>query len=195
MSYTGLTEAVSQNAVHLGGNLLEGDPYSYSPSVWDYLIKRFSPNSLLDLGSGLGHAATYFHSAGLKVLAVDGLNENCSRAIFPTVQVDLTKNKVITKVDLVHCQEVVEHIEEVYLDNLLSSLACGRVIVITHAFPGQGGHHHVNCQPPEYWIDNLRRYNCELLVEDTKRLKSLAQLDGATYLSTSGMIFSNKARF
>ena len=30
---------------------------------------------------------------------------------------DLTKGPVVARVDLVHCQEVVEHIEERYLDN------------------------------------------------------------------------------
>ncbi len=192
MNYSGLTQVADDKSRHLGGNVVEGDPFTFAPSVWDYLIKRFSVSSILDLGSGLGYSASYFHNAGLKVLATDGLIDNCTNAIFPTLQVDLTKTRVVAKVDLVHCQEVVEHIGIEYLDNLLSSLACGRFIVMTNALPGQGGHHHVNEQPTEYWIENLKRYNCDVLVEDTNRIRRLALLDNAKYLAQTGLVFSNK---
>jgi hypothetical protein len=192
MMYAGLTTRASEDAPHLGGNIAEGDPYTYSPSVWDYLIKRFGISSVLDLGSGMGYSSSYFHKAGMKVLAVDGMLNNCINAIYPTVQIDLTKSKVLARVDLVHCQEVVEHIEERYLDNLLSSLACGKFIVMTNALPGQGGHHHVNEQPVDYWIEKLKKYNCQVLVEDSKRIRKLAQLDNAKYLAETGMVLVNQ---
>ncbi len=191
MTYAGLSGRANNNTPYLGGNIIEGDPFTYSPSVWDYLIKRFSIDSVLDLGSGMGYSSNYFHKAGLKVLAVDGMLENCMNAIYPTVQVDLTKSKVSARVDLVHCQEVVEHIEEKYLDNLLSSLTCGRFIVMTNALPGQGGHHHVNEQPTEYWIENLRKYHCEVLVEDSNRIRRLAHIDNARYLAQTGLVLVN----
>jgi len=188
-TYSGLSVVAMD---HLGGNILEGDPFTYAPSVWDYLTKRFALESVLDLGSGLGYSANYFNNLGLKVLAVDGLASNCELAIYPTIQVDLTKSKVVTKVDLVHCQEVVEHIEEEHIDNLLGSLTCGRIIVMTNALPGQGGYHHVNEQPTSYWIENLQKHNCEPLLEDTKRIRQLAHIDGAHYLAKTGVVFFNK---
>ncbi|WP_413483455.1 hypothetical protein [Morganella psychrotolerans] len=89
---------------------------------------------------------------------------------------------------------MVEHIDEMYLDHLLNSFACGRVLVMTHAFPGQGGHHHVNEQPPEYWIEQLKRYNFELLSEDTRRIRIMAEKEGAIYMANSGMVFINRNR-
>jgi 2-polyprenyl-3-methyl-5-hydroxy-6-metoxy-1,4-benzoquinol methylase len=76
MSYAGLTDVTDEAERHLGGNVLEGDPFTFSPNVWDYLIKRFALKTVLDLGSGMGHTANYFHRAGLQVVAVDGLKEN-----------------------------------------------------------------------------------------------------------------------
>lgn len=184
---------INENTAHVGGNISEGDPRTFAPSVWDYLTKRFAIKSVMDLGSGMGYSADYFYKSGVKVLAVDGMPENCKQANYPTIHIDLTKSKALARVDLVHCQEVVEHIEEKFLDNLLSSLTSGRFIVMTHAFPGQGGHHHVNEQPTEYWIEHLRRYNCEVLVEDTNRVRKLAQNDGAVYLAESGLVLVNKA--
>jgi hypothetical protein len=194
MSYEGLVMTDGDiNASHVGGNIIEGDPHTFSPKAWNYLISRFALKSVMDLGSGRGYAARYFYKQGIEVLAVDGMKENCYAAIYPTVHIDLSLDKVETRVDLVHCVEVVEHISEEYLDNLLASLACGRFIVMTNALPGQGGHHHVNEQPTEYWIDHLKRYNCEVLVEDTQRIKNFAKEDGAWYLSQSGMVLANRS--
>src|ERR1039458_2261221 len=109
-------EVVSPETPHLGGNIRMGDPETYSPTVWDYVIGRFGLESVMDLGSGVGNAPAYFRRKGLRVVAVDGLEENIDTAIFPTVLHDLTQGPMRTRVDLVHCQEVVEHIEEQYLD-------------------------------------------------------------------------------
>jgi SAM-dependent methyltransferase len=194
MLKSGLQYAIDRSAPHLGGNVKAGDPYTYCPSVWDYVIARFCIRSVLDLGSGCGNAANYFHKAGLGVIAVDGLPENVATAFYPTVLHDLTNGPIGTRVDLVHCQEVVEHIEEQYLDHLLDSLLCGRIILMTHALPEQGGYHHVNLQPPEYWIDHLERRGCSLLEADTARVRDFASKDDAAHMARTGLVFINSAR-
>jgi len=194
MSYVGLREITSAEEGHLGGNIREGDPFTYSPRAWDYVLDRFAIRSILDLGSGLGYSSQYFFQKGRQVIAVDGLVENCAAAVYPTLKHDLNSGPVFCSVDLVHCQEVVEHIEEQYLDHVLASLACGKFVLVTHAMPGQGGHHHVNLKPPEYWRSNMARFECEVMEEDTKRLRKLAQADGASYLASTGLLFANKRR-
>jgi hypothetical protein len=173
---------------HLGGNIRSGDPHTFAPSVWDYVLRRFCIQSVLDLGSGLGYSSSYFFKSGCKVLAVDGLESNCRNASYPTLEFDLTKGKINTKVDLVHCQEVVEHIEEKYLDNLLGSMCTGQFILMTNALPGQGGYHHVNEQPTEYWISHFTRLGYVVLHEDTLRIRRLAEVDGAIYLARTGLL-------
>ena len=93
-----------------------------------------------------------------------------------------------------HCQEVVEHIEEAFLENLLQSLACGKFILMTHALPGQGGYHHVNEKPTEYWVEHLRRYNCHVLAEDTARVRKLAEAENARFLAQTGLVLVNRSR-
>jgi SAM-dependent methyltransferase len=194
MSYGGLQGVYSQVNSHLGGNVREGDPFTFSPKVWRYVMDRFAIQTILDLGSGLGYSARYFHDLGKIVIAVDGLKENIEKAIFPTIRIDLEKGPVECAVDLTHCQEVVEHVHEKYLDNLLQSMSCGKFILMTHALPGQGGHHHVNEKPAEYWIEHMARYHCVVLEEDTRRIRKLAIEDGADYLSRSGLLLANKKR-
>jgi SAM-dependent methyltransferase len=194
MFYQGLEGAASSETPHLGGNITVGDPFTFCPLAWRYVTTRFCVKSVLDLGSGCGNASFFFHKEGLQVLAVDGLAANINRSLYPAVMLDLTRDPINTSVDLVHCQEVVEHIAEQFLGNLLSSLTTGKYILMTHALPGQGGHHHVNEQLPAYWIDHLKRVGCDLLVEDTLRIRKLAALDDACYLANTGLLFCNKSR-
>jgi SAM-dependent methyltransferase len=190
MSYEGLTFVGNRAVAHLGGNIKEGDPFTFSPGVWDYVINRFALGSILDLGSGMGYAAEYFFKKGIRVVAVDGMDENVSNSVYPTVQIDLTKSAVRCNVDLVHCQEVVEHVDEKHLQNVLDSLSNGQFILMTHALPGQGGHHHVNLQPSEYWTAHLSRCGYVQMIEDTARMRRIAAAEGAIYLAQSGLLFA-----
>jgi hypothetical protein len=92
-------------------------------------------------------------------------------------------------VDLVLCVEVVEHIEERFLSSLLQTLQNGRVIAMTHAIPGQIGHHHVNCQPSSYWIEKLDGVGYSLSPENDI-YRGIADAEpGYKYFSDSGLVF------
>ncbi len=190
----GITVLKFPDNPHLGGNALEGDPASFAPSTWDFLINRFCISSVLDLGSGTGHAAEYFFRKRMKVIAVEGSLYNTVKSVYPTICHDLTKGPVLCQVDLVHCVELVEHIEKKYLKNIIDSLLCGKYIAMTAAHVGQGGHHHVNEQPNEYWISRLKNEGCDFLEGDTARLRELAHKEGCAWFATNGMIFVNRAR-
>ncbi len=191
-TYAGTTKIVQQNTAHLGRNIKEGDPCTFCPHVWDYVIQRFCVSSVMDLGSGVGNAADWFFKHGVRTIAVEGLAANIPLSFYPAVCHDLTKGPVVTSVDLVHCQEVVEHIDERYLGSLLSSLACGRVILMTHVLPGQGGHHHVNEKAADYWIKHIEERGYSLMVEDTNRVRRLAKQERALYMERSGLVFHRK---
>ncbi len=193
-TYGGLETAQDEVSPHLGGNIKVGDPFTWCPSVWDYLIARFGIETAMDLGSGCGNAAAYFHNKGIRMIAVEGYEANVRNSLYPAVQHDLTKAPIITKVDLVHCQEVVEHIDELYLDNLLASMLNGKIIAMTHAVPGQRGYHHVNLQPQAYWVSHFARRGAVLLEEDTRRARELARRDEAQYMATTGLVFANTSR-
>lgn len=187
----GYRVVTDKQAPHLGGNVAEGDPYTFCPKVWDYMLDRFAIKSMLDLGSGLGHCAHYFFRRGVAALAVDGLQYNVDRAVYPTFLQDLTKAPVTARVDLVHCQEVVEHVDAQYIDNVVQSLKCGRYILLTNALPGQDGHHHVNERPFEYWTKLLRDNNCVYLPEDSRRVRSIGGLEKAAFIAATGAVYVN----
>jgi len=188
-NYRGLDLAYDKETPHLGGSIKIGDSFTYCPRVWDYMIDRFAIESVLDLGSGCGRASHYFFRKGLKVVAVEGFTPSVLTSNYPAIHHDLTQGTVSTSVDWVHCQEVVEHIEEQYVENVVDSLLTGKVILLTHALPGQAGYHHVNLQPPEYWIQKLEAKGGRQ--DDTDRVRRIAAADGAIFMQNTGLAFAN----
>jgi len=196
MTYHGtqIAQSVKSSHRHLGGNAIQGDPFTFTPNCWKYLVDRFGARSVLDVGSGCGHAAYSFHRMGVVSIAIDGFLPNIKKSVYPAICHDLTSSAFVARVDLVHCQEVVEHIEERFVSNIIDTFKSGRFVCMSHAFPGQGGHHHVNCQRPEYWIDLMSANGFSHLTEDSKRIKAIALAEGGAYLAGSGLVFANLSR-
>jgi hypothetical protein len=172
---------------HLGGNAAVVNPHTHCPDSWSYIVNKYNIKSVLDVGSGYGYTAKWFAEQGLNAIAIEGLQKNVDNAVHPTIRVDLTESAYTADVDLVNCIEVVEHVEERFLENLLTTLCCGKYIFMTHGLPKQRGHHHVNNQPTSYWITHLARKGFHLSVEDSKKIKELSGT--ATHVAQTGMLF------
>jgi SAM-dependent methyltransferase len=142
-----------------------GDFYSYidagsrrsARAVASILLPELKIASLLDVGAGHGAWAAEWMAAGVKtVLAVDGDYVRADQLAVPkknfrahdlATALDLKK-----RFDLVQTLEVAEHLPgdkaDLFVNNLVRH---GDVILFSAAVPHQGGEHHVNEQPPEYW--------------------------------------------
>lgn len=149
----------------MGKHEYSGDFYSYIDAgsrrsariVAGLLLHEMTIASLLDIGAGHGAWAAEWLAAGVKtVVAVDGdyvrpdqlaVPEKTFRAHDLATPLDLNK-----RFDLVQSLEVAEHLPadkaETFIDNVTRH---GDVVLFSAAVPHQGGEHHVNEQPPEYW--------------------------------------------
>jgi len=121
------------------------------------LLPEMQIASLLDVGAGHGAWAAEWLEAGVKdVIAVDGDYVTLHQLVIPAgnfVAHDLaTPLDLKRKFDLVQTLEVAEHLPhakaDLFVENLITH---GDVILFSAAVPHQGGEHHVNEQPPEYW--------------------------------------------
>lgn len=179
----------SQEQSHLGGNLSFIDKETFSELVWKFILTSYNPTTLLDVGSGLGFTSEWFINHGVNVTSIEGLRENVINAKVPTIEHDLTISSFKKNVDIVICIEVVEHIYEDFLNNVLDTLCCGRMLLMTHGIPGQKGYHHVNCQPSEYWISHITSRGYMLLEKDSVKIRELASIDGAKWIAQNAMVF------
>lgn len=142
-----------------------GDFYSYIDAgsrrsarvVAGLLLPEIRIASLLDIGAGHGAWAAEWLAAGVgQVLAVDGDYVRPEQLAIPAKTFrahDLsTPLDLKQRFDLVQTLEVAEHLPhdkaDLFVDNLTRH---GDVTLFSAAVPHQGGEHHVNEQPPEYW--------------------------------------------
>ena len=176
---------------HLGGYWKGGDPHTWCPDLWSAVVKEFGIRSVLDVGCGQGFSTQFFKELGVDVTGIEGGKEaiKTSPVAELIVHHDYTKGPFHPKqpADLVWCCEFVEHVEPEYVENFLATFAAGRYCLMTHAFPGQEGFHHVNCQPPEYWIQKLASVGFTHDPAVTDRLRLLA--DHAKHVRRSLLFF------
>jgi hypothetical protein len=180
---------ISQERPDLGGNFRHGDIHTIAPRLWRYMIDRFGIDSVLDVGCGEGHAVRFFRRLGLHAHGIDGLVDNVRRAVIPIALHDLLSGPYYMPVDLVWSCEVAEHIDPAKVGHYLDTLACGRIVAMTHALPGQEGYHHVNCQPPEYWIEKMRQRGFVLDPQNQVLREVSARDETWNYFAKTGLVF------
>lgn len=187
MSDQPLTDAERTLPPHLGGH--EGTTWIDEP-VLDYLIARYDVHSMLDVGCGPGGMIKVARERGLQAAGIDGDRSVAREGI---ALHDYTTGPFPwplgwpTSIDLIWCVEFVEHVEAEFQENYLATFDAGRALFLTAAYPGQGGHHHVNEQPVAYWIRLLEGHNWALDNEATLWARS----HGATpFAQMTGMVFT-----
>lgn len=185
---------------HLGGFVPGGDPATQYPDLWRWLIEEQGVKSVIDVGCGDGQAVGFFRDNGCVVVGVDGIPQDDPDII----EHDFRQSFLTAappegwpgRFDLAWSCEFVEHVEEPFMPNFLGAFRLARVVLMTHAEPGQAGWHHVNCQPADYWKGALAavgyRYD-DTLTEQTRRLAALNTNPYNHYLR-SGLAFRRETR-
>src|SRR5262249_1746252 len=131
--------------------------------VVPWLIERFRPHTIIDVGCGLGTWAAVFAQHGCEVLGID--TEDVAKDLleippqcFRVADFELDF-PICGHFDLAVCLEVVEHLSpeagQRLVERVLPRLA--DVILFSAAVPGQAGDGHLNEQWPAYWEDFFSR--------------------------------------
>ena len=114
--------------------------------------------TVLDLGCGVGHYGPPLRACGAAWRGYDGA-ENVVEATEGAVQwADITEPLFLGMDDWVMSLEVGEHLPaeyaKIYLDNVARHAQKG--VVLSWAIPGQIGHGHINNQPNEWVVAQMR---------------------------------------
>jgi SAM-dependent methyltransferase len=140
----------------------EANRYS-ARTILSGLFGRFRPESVLDVGCGVGTWLATARELGVTdVFGIEGewLDRKLARIPADLITtVDLEKGFDLgRRFDLVICLEVAEHLSSGSAGRFVESLtAHADVLLFSAAIPFQGGHHHVNEQFPGYWNELFGR--------------------------------------
>lgn len=121
------------------------------------IVRQFRPRMAADIGCGPGLLLHALKSRHVAVWGYEGSEHGIAYAKEFVRQhishADITEmSSLDTAMDLIICTEVAEHLAEEHAAGLVALLSSAMCPIIWTAAPkGQDGHHHVNCQPREYW--------------------------------------------
>ena len=141
------------------------DPGSYASAntVFDRWWSKLDAQSVVDFGCGSGAWLRSAKEHGASdVLGIDGSWANPPTGVDYRAA-DLTKPVTLDRTfDLAICVEVAEHLPEEAADTLVQTIVgFAEMVLWSAAIPGQGGHNHINEQPPEYWAAKFAEHGWE----------------------------------
>ena len=135
------------------------------------------PKSVMDVGCAIGDFVHYWKTfMGVTAYGIEGSPN--AEEYFMTDGIfvyDLREEIVFDfRVDLVTCFEVAEHIEPKFADQFRRNLVrLSDRILMSAAEPGAGGHYHVNCRKPEYWLETMYDLGYEFNEEVVALIRAL----------------------
>jgi cyclopropane fatty-acyl-phospholipid synthase-like methyltransferase len=131
--------------------------------VIDYFCK--GKKTFLDIGCANGEAAQYVQCIGLDAYGIDGdpyaIYEYSDKLIRDKLichDYTIGKSSFNIEVDIVWSMDFVEHVKEIYIDNFMKDFCLGKIIILNTPPKGSKGHHHVNTQNKNYWINLFTKY-------------------------------------
>jgi SAM-dependent methyltransferase len=170
---------------HLGGHF--GGTAMTIP-IFDFLKNKFDVKSVIDIGCGPAGMTQYINYRGVYCVGIDGdisIGKRDYVIFHDYITGPLELNETF---DLAYSTEFLEHVEEKYFSNYIESFKKAKYVFCTAAYPGQGGHHHVNEQHPEYWIKRFKEEGFEF-DEQTRNELRLTSNDKS--INRNSLFFKN----
>ena len=181
---------------HLGGH--NGKTH-LDKGALNWLIKKFNVKSFLDIGCGPGGMVELAYTNKLKALGIDGdyTLSRFDKSKFIIHDFTIGPAPVNDIFDVGWSVEFVEHVYEKYIPNYVQAMKKCKNLIITYAPPGWPGHHHVNCQPEEYWIEKLAEYGLSYDATLTEELREVSTMNypkkaKKAFVRNRGLFFKNE---
>lgn len=166
--------------------------------VSNTLYEEFQPQSVIDFGCAIGTYLEPFYKKDVEIKGIDANESAFKHAVVPNEFLEYfdlrNEYKPKQKYDLVISIEVAEHLPKSASDNFVKSLtqSTNKTIVITAASPDQGGKHHINEQPKEYWIDKFKKKDFRFKSEKTEEIKRKINLQSIDEVKENLLIFEKE---
>jgi len=172
---------------HLGGH--KGRTHT-DQGVLKYFYNHRGCKSVLDIGCGPGGQIEIANQLGYHTHGIDG-----DWTVTPPELFDFTQDEYVPlrQYDLAWSIEFLEHVEEQFVPNYMPAFKACTWAVVTHALPGEPGHHHVNCQPTEYWLETFSQHGFEYCEDETSNVRAASTMS-RDFIRRRGLVFFNQMK-
>lgn len=171
---------------HLGGH------YNFTAmieSTFDFIQQKYNIQSVIDIGCGPAGMVEYMRSKGADAIGVDGDPSLPKKDYVIVHDYTLGQLQLDRKFDLAYSTEFLEHVYEQYIPNFLPSFQKAKYVFCSAAPVGQGGHHHVNENSKEYWIEKFDSYGFTYLKDDSDEISKTHEYK---LVKNNSMFFVNR---
>lgn len=174
---------------HLGGHL---NRTCMCLDTLLFIKEKYNITSMIDVGCGPAGMTEYANYLGIYSIGVDGDTNLPKKEYVIFHDYSLSKLELNETFDLVYSAEFLEHVYAEFIPNFMASFQKAQYAFVTAAPPGQGGFHHVNEQPKDYWIKVFDEYGFDYLKEESDEI-SKTNLSWAMIRDNS-MFFKNRTK-
>ncbi len=157
--------------------------YASAEQIVPIALNYYRPNSIIDLGCGVGNWLSVFKQNGVeKILGIDGDYVDMSQLridISEFLPKDLSGPiEVVGRYDMAMSLEVAEHLPRESAESFVQTLtSLSDVVLFSAAVPYQGGTGHVNEQWPEYWVELFKKFDFVVVDPIRKEVWNNDQVD------------------
>lgn len=181
---------------HLGGH--NGITHT-DEGVLRWVISKLKINSMLDIGCGPGGMVEIANWYGLDAHGIDGdyTLERFDKEKFTIHDFTTGPAPINKQYDLGWSCEFVEHVYEEYIPNYAQAMQQCKYLIMTYSPVGHTGHHHVNCNTQEYWIEQLNKYGFVLdstLTTEMRQASTMGKKRKHQFINQTGMLFRNEPK-
>lgn len=170
---------------HLGGHY---NATAMPIKVFDFMVEKYNFKSVIDIGCGPAGMTEYSNFKGIYAIGVDGDTSLGEKDYVIFHDYTLGELQLDETFDLAYSTEFLEHVEERFVPNFMKSFQKAKYVFCTGAPKGQGGHHHVNEQSIDYWIEKFNEYDFTFLENESQEIKKHS---GDKLITRNSMFFSN----
>ena len=139
--------------------------YRSAKIILPMIFKYYKPNSMIDIGCGLGtwlSAALELGVENLQGIDCNEISEDfllVPRKYISIDDLETHENKENKKYDIAVSVEVAEHLNNSASEHFIKMLiSYSKVIIFSAGIPYQDGEHHINCQHPQFWYAIFNKY-------------------------------------
>lgn len=172
----------------------EEKPFAKRLAGW--IDENLQPSCCLDIGCGPGIYVDELRELGIDSTGIDTDDRVSGKPYLKQQSLfDLTDEQA----DVVICLEVAEHIgsenNRQIAKKAAGAVKAGGTLIWSAAQPGQGGSGHINCQPKEYWKDELTQAGLQFDPELTDSVVNYARSGyHMGWFANNAMVFQNSLK-